>query len=68
MDDQINGALELLDGKERKKIVPFSDNHLRRLEAAGEVPARLRICKNRVAWLRHEVEAWLKTKAAARKQ
>ena len=68
MDDQINGALELLDGKERKKIVPFSDNHLRRLEAAGEFPARLRIGKNRVAWLRHEVEAWLKTKAAARKQ
>uniref|UniRef100_UPI00404817C6 helix-turn-helix transcriptional regulator n=1 Tax=Yoonia sp. TaxID=2212373 RepID=UPI00404817C6 len=40
-------------------LVPFSPNHLRRLEAQGDFPSRVRIGANRVAWLRDEVEQWL---------
>ncbi|WP_110549045.1 helix-turn-helix transcriptional regulator [Yoonia vestfoldensis] len=39
--------------------VPYSSNHLRRLEAQGDFPSRVRIGANRVAWLRDEVEQWL---------
>lgn len=40
-------------------LVPFSPNHLRRLEAQGDFPGRVRLGANRVAWLRDEVEQWL---------
>ena len=44
---------------ELQSIVPYSLNHIRRLEAAGSFPQRVRLGANRVAWVREEVEAWL---------
>jgi prophage regulatory protein len=46
--------------------VPYSQNHIRRLEAAGTFPKRLRIGANRVAWLRDEVNDWLSSKMEGR--
>ena len=48
------------------KIIPYSQNHIRRLEAQGDFPKRIRIGANRVAWLRDEVEKWIEERVNAR--
>lgn len=47
-------------------LIPFSPNHLRRLEAQGKFPRRIRIGANRIAWLRDEIEEWLSARVEAR--
>ena len=42
--------------------VPYSHAHLYRLENQGEFPKRRRIGRNRIAWVRAEVEQWLSDK------
>jgi len=42
--------------------VPYSRAHLYRLENQGEFPKRRRIGRNRIAWVRAEVEKWLSDK------
>ena len=46
--------------------IPYSQNHIRRLEAAGKFPKRVQIGDNRVAWNRAEVEAWINARAGGR--
>ena len=57
---------ELIMAREVLDRVPYSANHLRRLEARGEFPKRIHIGKRRVAWLRSEIEQWLSAKVEAR--
>jgi prophage regulatory protein len=57
---------ELIFAAEVARRVPYSPNHLRRLEAQGDFPSRVRIGANRVAWLRDEVEQWLTTRMGER--
>ena len=40
-------------------LIPYSQNHLRRLEAKGQFPKRIRVGENRVAWLRDEIDSWI---------
>ncbi len=47
-------------------IVPYSLNHIRRLEKAGQFPKRFRIGANRVGWVRAEVEQWLSSRMGER--
>lgn len=47
-------------------IVPYSMNHIRRLEKAGQFPKRFRIGANRVGWVRAEVEQWLNDRMGER--
>lgn len=47
-------------------IVPYSMNHIRRLENAGQFPKRFRIGANRVGWVRGEVEQWLNERMGER--
>lgn len=42
--------------------IPYSRAHLYRLESQGEFPKRRRIGRNRIAWVRAEVEQWLSDK------
>ncbi len=52
-----------------RKGVPFSNVHLRRLEAAGEFPRRVRIGNGSggsVAWLEAEIDAWIIDRVKAR--
>ena len=42
--------------------VPYNRAHLYRLENQGEFPKRRRIGRNRIAWVRAEVEQWLSDK------
>lgn len=42
--------------------IPFSRQHWDRLEAAGEVPSRIRLGKCRVVWVVIEIEEWIDTR------
>jgi prophage regulatory protein len=57
---------ELILAGEVSRRIPYSANHLRRLEAQGDFPRRVRIGANRIAWLRDEVEQWLADRVEAR--
>jgi prophage regulatory protein len=56
----------LVRSNELGDIVPYSQNHIRRLEDVGQFPKRVHIGDNRVAWVRAEVEAWLDARMGAR--
>lgn len=56
----------LVRSNELTDIVPYSQNHVRRLEAAGKFPKRVQIGDNRVGWVRAEIEAWIEARMRAR--
>ncbi len=56
----------LIDAKERRLLVPYSDMHVWRLERDGKFPKRIKIGPNRVAWRLSEILAWIDEKADAR--
>lgn len=59
----------LLSRKELKKLgIPHSGEHLRRLEAEGKFPQRIRLSPQRVAWDKAEILAWIDARAAERSQ
>ena len=66
MTDQRHDPNTFILAQELTGLVQFSPNHLRRLEAQGDFPRRVRIGANRIAWLRDEVEAWLADRVDAR--
>ena len=46
--------------------IPYSPQHIARLEAAGRFPKRIRLGQNRVVWLVAEIEEWLNERIAKR--
>lgn len=52
---------KLVSKKELKSVfgIPYSFQHIWRLEQAGKFPKRLRIGPNRVAWMYEEVDEWI---------
>ncbi|MDB2423363.1 AlpA family phage regulatory protein [Paracoccaceae bacterium] len=66
MSERQPNLLVWIRASEIQSLVPYSLNHILRLENAGEFPKRVRIGANRVAWLQSEVDEWLKNKLAAR--
>ena len=38
--------------------VPYSSNHLDRLEAAGQFPRRIKLSPNRVVWVESEIDEY----------
>lgn len=57
---------ELIVADEIAQRIPYSQNQLRRLEAQGSFPKRVRIGANRVAWVRSEIDQWIEARMAAR--
>jgi len=47
-------------------MVPFTRQHILRLEKAGKFPKRFKIGARRVVWLLSEIEAWVCERAALR--
>jgi prophage regulatory protein len=47
--------------RELRLIVPYSPQHILRLEKQGKFPKRVRIGARRVGWYLADVEAWLAT-------
>jgi prophage regulatory protein len=58
----------IVSKKELKSVcgVPYSHQHIARLEAVGKFPKRIRLGQGRVAWLQSEVESWIEERIAAR--
>jgi prophage regulatory protein len=47
-----------------EKGVPYTRQYLSRLEKRGKFPRRVQLGPNAVAWLEHEIDAWLDERAA----
>ena len=56
----------LLPWPEVNRLVPYTRQHLSRLERAGRFPRRLRLAGTRVAWIEAEITAWIEARAAER--
>jgi prophage regulatory protein len=41
--------------------IPYTRQHLARLERQGLFPERIQLSPNRVAWYEHEIEEWWRT-------
>ena len=54
----------IISAKERRKLIPYSDMHIWRLEKAGKFPKRIRLGVHRVGWSNREIQEWI----AARKK
>ena len=59
---------QLVSKKELKTVcgIPFTPQHIARLEAAGRFPKRIPVGQNRVAWLLAEVDEWITARIAVR--
>ena len=59
---------QLVSKKELRTVcgIPYSPQHIARLEAAGKFPKRVQLGQNRVAWVLKEVEGWLDERIAKR--
>jgi prophage regulatory protein len=49
----------IITKKELRLIVPFTPQHILRLEKRGQFPQRIQIGARRVGWSLAEVERWL---------
>lgn len=58
--------MRCIDWKELKTIVPYSRQHIGRLEGAEAFPKRVQLGKCRVCWLLSEVQAWLEARIQRR--
>ena len=58
----------LVSKKELKSVcgIPYSAQHIARLEAAGKFPKRVRLGGNRVAWLMSEIDEWVTARISFR--
>lgn len=59
--------MDIIDWKALKKKVPYSRQHIARLEAAGQFPVRVQIGHSRVGWVLQEIEDWILERANRRK-
>ena len=59
---------KLVSKKELRSVygIPYSFQHIARLEKAGQFPTRLQLGANRVSWLAAEVEDWINVRAGRR--
>ena len=52
----------IITRKELQKIVPFTPQHILRLEKEGKFPRRLQLGERRVGWRLSHIESWLNTR------
>ena len=58
--------MRLITKAELRRMVPYTPQHILRLEKRGLFPRRVQIGANRVAWLLSEVEQWIANRVASR--
>ena len=58
MSKRIIGSKELVDK------VPYTIQHIWRLEQAGKFPQRIKLGPNRIGWRESEVDTWIDARAA----
>lgn len=54
--------LRIITQRDLRLIVPYTPQHILRLEKAGKFPRRLIIGGNRVGWLLTDIEVWIKSR------
>jgi prophage regulatory protein len=59
-------SLRIIDKKELRRLVPYTPQHIARLEAAGLFPRRIRLGENRVGWIEAEVHEWIEARMRER--
>ena len=57
---------QILREADRFRLTGLSRVQWWRLEREGKVPKRVQLGENSVGWLAHEIESWIKRKAAGR--
>jgi prophage regulatory protein len=57
--------LRIITQKELRILVPYTPQHIRRLEKAGKFPLRLRIGLNRIGWRLIDIETWIEARRPA---
>jgi len=53
----------ILTKKELRLMVPYSPQHILRLENRGKFPKRVQLGARRVGWYLHEVRGWLQKRS-----
>ena len=56
----------IVNRKERRKLVPYSDTHILRLEEQGQFPKRVQLGPGRVGWSLNEINAWIEARKKER--
>ncbi len=56
----------IIRAPERRRLVPYSDMHIWRLEQAGVFPKRIKLGPNSVGWSLHEIVEWIDARKAER--
>jgi prophage regulatory protein len=50
---------KLITGKELRDLIPYSEQHIRRLEKKCLFPRRIHLGPGRVVWVEAEIVEWL---------
>ena len=58
-------GLRILTKKEVCALVPYTPQHIHRLEKAGRFPRRLQLGPNRVGWKLVDIEQWISERVTA---
>lgn len=58
--------MRIIDWKVLKNLVPYSRQHIARLEQTGQFPKRVQLGQCRVGWVEAEVLAWIDERIKAR--
>ena len=56
----------LITKAELRTLVPYTPQHILRMEKQGRFPRRVQLGPNRVAWLLTEIETWIAARVAER--
>lgn len=56
--------LRIITQRELRLLVPYTPQHILRLEKAGKFPRRIRLGQNRIGWLLTDIEAWILSRQA----
>ena len=68
-DDSTSGPRDRIIGSaERRRLLPFSDMHIWRLERQGRFPKRNKLGEHRVGWDLDEIVAWIEARKSQRGQ
>ena len=59
-------VMRIISKRQLRDLVPYSPQHIARLEKAGKFPKRVQLGPNRVGWVEEEVQDWLVAKAMQR--
>jgi len=59
--------LRIIAWRELSSMIPYTRQHVLRLEKAGKFPRRIQLGPRRVGWLYTEIEAWIAALAEGRK-